>query len=341
MPVLRPRALATRRRRIAALAAGLALAAPMAFMPAWAADDTPVVGIRAGAFPDPGLVTGDIGVHDPAVVKTPAGGYLLVHTGENLVIKTSSDRTAWRNAGPVFPQGAPWTLPFTGGSRELWAPDITFVDGQFLLYYSASTFGSRNSAIFLATSRTGESGSWTDRGLVIRSSPADDFNAIDPNLVIDGGRRFLTFGSFSSGLKMIDLDAGTGLRSGTALRSIAGRGNGGAIEAPFLVKRGSFYYLFVSFDRCCIGARSTYRIMVGRSTSVTGPFTDRAGVAMTAGGGTEVLAGNGSFHGTGHQAVLADTDGDVLFYHFYADDDSSKLGINLLNYDAEGWPFVR
>jgi arabinan endo-1,5-alpha-L-arabinosidase len=62
---------------------------------------------------------------------------------------------------------------------------------------------------------------------------------------------------------------------------------------------------------------------------------------MTDGGGTEILAGHGSFHGTGHQTVLGDTDGDVLFYHFYADDDSSKLGINLLGYDAEGWPFVR
>jgi arabinan endo-1,5-alpha-L-arabinosidase len=318
----------------------------MALLPAWAATEEPAPApgaprILAGPFPGPGLVTGDIGVHDPEVVKKADGSYLLVHTGDNLVIKTSTDRTAWRNAGVVFPQGAPWTLEFTEGSRELWAPDITVVDGQFHLYYSASTFGSRNSAIFLATSPTGEPGTWTDRGLVIRSSPADDFNAIDPNLVIDGDRRFLAFGSFSSGLKMIDIDDRTGLRAGTALRSIAGRGDGGAIEAPTIVKNGDFHYLFVSFDRCCIGADSTYRIMVGRSTDVAGPYVDRAGTALTAGGGTEILAGHGSFHGTGHQAVLSDTDGDVLFYHFYADDDSSKLGINLLGYDAEGWPFVR
>jgi arabinan endo-1,5-alpha-L-arabinosidase len=331
-----------RRHRLAALTAGLALAVPMALVPAWAAVSGPdAPRTLAAAFPDPGSVTGDIGVHDPEVVKTADGRYLLVHTGDNLVIKASADRTAWQNAGAVFPQGAPWTLEFTGGSRELWAPDITFADGQFLLYYSASTFGSRNSAIFLATSPTGASGTWTDRGLVIRSGAADDFNAIDPSLVIDGDRRFLAFGSFSSGLKMIDIDNRTGLRSGDALRSIAGRGDGGAIEAPTIVRNGAFFYQFVSFDRCCNGADSTYRIMVGRSTTVTGPYVDRAGVAMTAGGGTEILAGHGSFHGTGHQTVLGDTDGDVLFYHFYADDDSSKLGINLLGYDADGWPFVR
>ena len=104
-----------------------------------------------------------------------------------------------------------------------------------------------------------------------------------------------------------------------------------------LHRRGDFYYLFASFDRCCQGAQSTYRIMVGRSTSVTGPFVDRNGVAMTAGGGTQILAGHGSIHGPGHQAVLTDTGGDVLVYHYYADDNSrparhqpARLGLGRL-----------
>lgn len=80
--------------------------------------------------------------------------------------------------------------------------------------------------------------------------------------------------------------------------------------------------------------------MVGRSTSVNGPYVDRNGVAMTSGGGTEILAGHGSFHGTGHQAVLADTDADVLFYHYYNDAGTALLGINLLAYDSESWPYV-
>jgi arabinan endo-1,5-alpha-L-arabinosidase len=295
----------------------------------------------AAAYPDPGPVTGDISVHDPTIVIRPTGGYLVAHTGDNIALKTSANRTAFRNAGAVFPNGAPWTTTYTGGSRNLWAPDLSYRNGQYLLYYSASTFGSNRSAIFLATSPSGNSGTWTDRGLVIESRTSDNFNAIDPNLVVDDqGRWWLSFGSFWSGIKMVALNPSTGKRADSTIRAIAGR-NGGAIEAPTIFKRGSYYYLYVSFDLCCRGASSTYRIMVGRSTSATGPFTDRNGVAMASGGGTEILAGHGSIHGPGHQAVIADNDSDILTYHYYANNGASRLGINLLAYDSAGWPYVR
>ncbi|GGK97470.1 hypothetical protein GCM10007964_44680 [Sphaerisporangium melleum] len=292
------------------------------------------------AYPGPGYVTGDIGVHDPEVAKRPDGSYLLAHTGDNIVLKTSTDRTTWRNAGVAFPGGVSWAHTYTNGSNTLWAPDITYVNGRYYMYYSASTFGSNRSGIFLATSTSGASGSWTNQGLVIESRSSDDWNAIDPNLVIDDqGRWWLDFGSFWSGIKMVQLDPATGKRLDTTIRAIAGRG-GGAIEAPFIYRRGGYYYQFVSFDACCRGASSTYRIMVGRSTSITGPYTDRNGTAMTSGGGTQLLAGHGSIHGPGHQAVLADTDGDILFYHYYADNGSSLLGINKLGWDSAGWPYV-
>jgi arabinan endo-1,5-alpha-L-arabinosidase len=301
--------------------------------------------VAAAAYPAPGHVTGSVTTHDPAVTKTPGGGYLLVQTGDNLVITTSTDRTAWRHAGVVWPNGAPWTTPYTGGGRNLWAPDITYRDGQYLLYYSASTFGSQRSAIFLATSPTGAQGSWTHRGLVIESSAAVSWNAIDPNLVVDrAGQWWLSFGSFWSGVRMIRLEAGTGLRSASdrTVHSLASRpaNVAGAVEAPFIHQRGGRYYLFVSFDRCCQGAASTYRVMVGRADSVTGPYLDRNGVRMTAGGGTEILAGQGPVHGPGHPAVLTDTDADALFYHYYTDSGAARLGINLLGWDAAGWPYV-
>ena len=292
------------------------------------------------SYPGPGAVSGATGTHDPTMVKTPAGTYIVAQTGNDIALTTSTDRTTFRAAGTVFPGGAPWTTTYTGGSRNLWAPDISYHNGRYYLYYSASTFGSNRSAIFLATSPTGASGSWTNEGLVIESRTSDTFNAIDPNLLVDdAGRWWLSFGSFWSGIKQVALDPATGKRSDSAVRGIAGR-NGGAIEAPFIARHGPYYYQWVSFDRCCQGAASTYRIMVGRSTSPTGPFTDRNGTPMTAGGGTQVLAGHGGIHGPGHQAVLTDTDGDVLVYHYYADNGASRLGINLIGYDAAGWPFV-
>jgi arabinan endo-1,5-alpha-L-arabinosidase len=298
----------------------------------------------AAVYPDPGRVTGSTGVHDPSVVKTQSGTYIVAATGDNLVLKTSTDRIAWRAAGVVWPNGAPWTTTYTAGSKTLWAPDISFHNGQFFLYYAASSFGSQHSGIFLATSPTGASGSWTNRGLVIESSSAVNYNAIDPNLIVDAqGQWWLAFGSFWTGIKLIRLDPATGLRStsDTAVRPLAQRSTAsGAVEAAFVFRHGGFYYLFVSFDLCCQGAKSTYRIMVGRSTSITGPYVDRAGVAMASGGGTEILAGHGSIHGPGHEAVTTDVDGDVLWYHYYADSGASFLGINRISWDPSAWPVV-
>ncbi|WP_312889468.1 arabinan endo-1,5-alpha-L-arabinosidase [Nocardiopsis aegyptia] len=174
----------------------------------------------------------------------------------------------------------------------------------------------------------------------MESFTSNDYNAIDPHLQVDAqGRWWMAFGSFWSGLKMVKIDPATGKRLDGTLYSIAGRG-GGAIEAPTLFHHDGWYYLFVSFDRCCDGADSTYRIMVGRSRDITGPYRDRNGTAMTSGGGTEILSGHGGIHGPGHQDVFADTDSDILAYHYYADDGTALLGVNRLGWDSSGWPYV-
>ncbi|KAG9256923.1 putative Arabinan endo-1,5-alpha-L-arabinosidase [Emericellopsis atlantica] len=294
-----------------------------------------------GQFVGPGVVTGDTFTHDPTVVKKPDGSYLMAFTADNVGLKTSTDRTAWHDAGAAFPNGAPWTTPYTKGDLNLWAPDISYRNGQYYLYYSASSFGSSVSAIFLATSPTGQSGSWTNQGLVIESNANSNYNCIDPNLVVDAqGRWWMTFGSFWSGIKMVALDPSTGKRSDNNLLSIAARpANGGELEAPYIHRKGNYYYLWLSFDRCCNGAASTYRTMVGRSTSVTGPYVDRNGVDMMNGGGTEMLRTHDAIYGPGHPAVFTDVDADVLVYHYYRPDGVAQIGINLLRYE-NGWPVI-
>jgi arabinan endo-1,5-alpha-L-arabinosidase len=294
----------------------------------------------AAAYPNPDVVTGDIGVHDPSMVKRPDGGYLVAYTGRDIPLKYSADRTAFHNTGSAFPNGVPWAHAYNNNSDDLWAPDVSYHNGQYYMYYAASTFGSNNSAIFLATSPSGDPGTWTNRGLVIASQTSDDYNAIDPNLSVDAkGHWWLSFGSFWSGIKMVPVNHITGMRTGKAIHSIAGR-NGGPIEASFVFRHGGYYYLYVSFDFCCRGAASTYRIMVGRSASVTGPYYDRNGVPMTSGGGTEILAGHGSIHGPGGEGVFTDTDHDILVYHYYADNGAPLLGLNKLGYDSADWPYV-
>ncbi|GAA2499683.1 arabinan endo-1,5-alpha-L-arabinosidase [Winogradskya humida] len=296
----------------------------------------------AATYPNPGVVTGSTFAHDPSMVKRPAGGYLLAYTAPGIGLKTSADRTAFADAGTAFPNGTPWADKYTGGDTNLWAPDISYRGGKYIMYYSASSFGKSVSGIFMASSTTGAAGSWTNQGLVIESTAASGFNAIDPNLVVtSSGEWWMTFGSFWSGIKMIKINPSSGKRADTTIRSIAERfTTDKAIEAPYVYEHGGYYYLFVAFDACCKGAASTYRTMVGRSKTITGPYVDRAGTAMTAGGGTEILASHGSVYGPGHPAVFADGTDSVLVYHYYTAAGDARLGINLLGFDSSAWPYA-
>ncbi|MDP9828099.1 beta-xylosidase [Kineosporia succinea] len=122
----------------------------------------------AAEYPGPGVVSGNTAVHDPSMVKGPDGTYLLAATAPGLALRTSTDRTRWTYTGLAFPNGsATWTDEYTGTSNgNLWAPDLSYRNGTFYLYYAASSFGKNKSAIFLATSTTGKPGSWTNQGKV-------------------------------------------------------------------------------------------------------------------------------------------------------------------------------
>lgn len=310
-----------------------------------------VPGVRAQPeYPDPDPVSGDIGVHDPSMIQLEDGSYAVFSTHEGLQMRTSEDSVDWSRAEPALPDGASWATEYTenGDPAALWAPDVSYHDGTYWLYYSASSFGSNHSAIGLATSETGQPGSFQDQGLVYSTDTGDDHNAIDPNLTVDAdGRWWLTFGSFWSGIKMIEIDPATGKRmaGNDTVHDIAQRtGDSTAIEAPVIVRNGDHYYLFVSFDKCCSGVDSTYRVMVGRSTDITGPYLDRNGTPMLDGGGTEILASHGDrVIGPGGQSVLRSDGGSRLVYHYYDGNANGAptLGLNSLEWDSEGWPHVR
>lgn len=318
----------TRRRTARALAA-LPAALLLALLPT-----------AASAYPNPGVVSGDIVVHDPSMARTPSGQYLLYSTHNGLELRTSGDRTAFSRSGSAFSSAPSWWSKYTSGT-DAWAPDVSYHNGTYYLYYAVSSFGSNTSAIGLATSSTGQAGSWSDKGTVYTSSSSSDYNAIDPNLFVDGsGSWWLSFGSWWTGIKMIRIDPSTGKQSGSdTTRYSLATTSSTAIEAPYVIKHGSYYYLFSSYDKCCAGTSSTYKIKVGRSSSVTGPYTDKSGVALMNGGGTPVLESHGRYIGPGGQSVLSDVDGDLLVYHYYDGNDNGtpKLGVNLLDWSS-GWP---
>lgn len=290
---------------------------------------------------------GDVsGVHDPCIARD-GKTYYVFSTHGGIHIRRSNDLKRWRYEGQVFEELPAWAREAVPGVRGLWAPDICRIDDEWRLYYSVSTFGRNRSAIGLATNPTLDRSSpnyrWEDRGVVVTSAPGrDDFNAIDPHVVLDvDGVPWLSFGSYWDGIKLCQLDRATGKRADDVLHSVASR-SGRAVEAPFIVRHGDFYYLFVSFDKCCDGVRSTYNIRVGRANHVTGPYKDRKGRAMADGGGTLVLEGQGRFRGPGHNAVLQDEDGNWLVHHFYDAEARGRptLQIRPLTWDAADWPIA-
>jgi arabinan endo-1,5-alpha-L-arabinosidase len=294
---------------------------------------------------------GDIrNVHDPSVIRE-GDTYYLFSTRAGIYIRCSKDLVRWTWCGDVFGHLPQWAVEDVPGLRSLWAPDISYFNGKYHLYYSASTFGSNRSSIGLATNPTLDPASarykWTDQGKVIGSRTSDDWNAIDPNVVLDAtGQPWLSFGSFWSGIKLRKLDPATGKLSSQdqLLYSLASRthtgGLPGAIEAPAIIRKNGYYYLFVSFDFCCRGKDSTYNIRVGRSRQVTGPYTDRSGKPMMEDGGTLIVAGAGRWRGPGHCAILQDSGGEKIVYHAYDADmnGTPTLRIKTLVWDKDGWP---
>lgn len=312
-------------------------------------------------------VTGDVAfTHDPSAIKAGKLWYVFATgrapDGGLLPVRTSDDLIHWKMAGHVFDSMPAWITQASPRTRDLWAPDISFEDGEYRLYYAYSLFGRNTSGIGLATNKTLDPKSpdfkWVDRGLVLASTTTDDFNAIDPNFVKDRhGKEWLVFGSFWSGIKMRELDPSTGklLASNPTKYSVASRQrhtprvspdaklppDTTAIEAPYIVRHGSFYYLFVSWDLCCRGLQSTYRVMVGRSKDVTGPYVDRDGVPMEDGGGTQVVAAGPQWVAAGGQSVLLQRGApDLLVFHAYARADGHPtLEVATISWQ-DGWPTV-
>ena len=285
-------------------------------------------------------------VHDPTLVKD-GDTYYVVATGQGISISCSKDMLNWDICGKVFSIYPEWVYREIKGITTLWAPDLVFWDGKWHLYYAASTFGSRRSAIGLATNVMLDQDSpdykWVDGGEVISTQPTDDYNAIDPNLVTDQDvQRWLVFGSFWSGIKMRKVDSATGKLSSddSMLYSLASRPGITAIEGAFITHHDDYYYLFASFDLCCKGVDSTYKIMVGRSNKITGPYVDRNGKAMMEGGGSLVYAGSDRWRGPGHNSIYIENRTYYMVYHSYDAKANGvpTLRIEALSWDSDGWP---
>jgi len=300
-----------------------------------------------------------VDIHDPAMAKE-GDTYYLYSSGPGITFYSSRDMKIWKLRGRVFPGDPAWARGVAGlFNGHVWAPDVIYHHGRYYLYYAVSSPGQNSSAIGVTINKTLDPDSpeykWEDHGIVLKSVPGRDlWNAIDPNIIVDeNGTPWMDFGSFWSGCKLVKLDASwTGLAEPQEWYSIAKRDRSvlvddsvpgpAEIEGPFLFKKGDYYYLFVSWGLCCRGKDSTYKIMVGRSKDLRGPYLDREGRSLVHGGGTLLLGGNKDWPGRGGGSAYTFDGKDYLVFHAYeaADNGLQKLKIAEINWDAMQWPVI-
>jgi arabinan endo-1,5-alpha-L-arabinosidase len=322
------------------------------------AGSTAAATAQEGTGPPPSgklAMTGDIGDFQPGVLDDPVhdptlfadrGTYYVFSTGVadpedpgGIFARRSTDTLAgeWESLGAIaLPE---WTLAYD--VHHLWAPHVVERAGVFHLYYSASSFGTNRSAIGHATTRTpGDLDSWVDHGPILTSEPGDDYNAIDPDVFRARGTWYIAFGSFWSGIKVQELqDMSTPVGPITSLASNP-VDPPNAIENPQIFQHGRYWYLTASWDFCCRGVDSTYKTVVGRSTSPTGPFVDRDRVPMTEGGGTLLLAGRGNQIGTGALDLLKDRGRLYAVHHYYDANTGGTIRMQIREVEWEdGWPY--
>ena len=299
---------------------------------------------------------GNDNCHDPSSIIKDGNRYWVFTTGRDIYAMYSTDLVNWQSGSrSVFNGTRPaWIAGRVPGfAGEYWAPECVFRNGKYYLYYSCSTFGSNVSAIGLATNVTLDPANpnynWVDQGEVVSSGSGSAINAIDPAVVTDAsGGLWMTYGSFFKGLGIIRLDGTTGKRSGTSFNWLAGnvdgagtRNNSGS-EAPYIVRNGSYYYLFINKGACCKGASSTYYIQIGRSTSITGPYVDKNGVDLNRNGGTTLIATSGNYVGPGHAGLFVEGGANYFTHHYYDANQSGRARLSVANmgWDGAAWPFI-
>lgn len=280
----------------------------------------------------------DYSLPDPSIIKGEDGYFYLYATEDirNLPIHRSKDLVNWEFLGTAFTDENRPDFEPNGG---IWAPDINKIGDKYVLYYSMSVWGGEwTCGIGCAVSDRPE-GPFKDCGMMFRSNGIKVQNSIDPFYIEDNGHKYLFWGSFR-GIYAIELsEDGLSLKSGSSPVQIAGT----AYEGTYIHKRGGYYYMFASIGSCCEGLKSTYTTVVGRSTSLFGPYLDKKGQSMMDNHHEILIHKNDSFVGTGHNSeIVSDNAGtDWLFYHAVsvANPDGRVLMLDKIGW-IDGWPSV-
>lgn len=280
---------------------------------------------------------------DPSVIRSTDGAFYLYGTEDtyNMPIYKSLDMVNWTFIGTAFTDQ---TRPYykDGSKASLWAPEIRYIKGKYVLFYSLATWGEQwLSTIGYAVAIKPE-GPFIPKGYVFTSQEIEVQNSIDQFYWEEDGKSYMLWGSFN-GLYIVELDIKDDLTI-TYKKSTKYKLAGNAYEGVNLWKRDGYFYLFASRGSCCNGVNSTYTTVVGRSQNLYGPYVNKNGEKMLDNKDELLIQGteDTSFRGTGHNSILIEDDEKEtwIYYHAYYNAEGGRsIQLDKVKW-KDGWPYI-
>nr|WP_315158845.1 family 43 glycosylhydrolase [uncultured Flavobacterium sp.] len=277
---------------------------------------------------------------DPTVILGKDGFFYLYATEDvrNVPILRSKNLVSWTKVGTAFTESTRPNFEPNGG---IWAPDINLINDKYVLYYSMSVWGGEQTCGIGLAIADSPIGPFVDKGKLFRSNEIGVTNSIDPFYIEDNGIKYLVWGSFR-GIYAIELASdGLTVKEGASKIQVAGT----AFEGTYIIKKNNYYYLFASVGSCCEGLNSTYKTVVGRSSTLFGNYVNKAGKSMMDNEYEVVINKNSRFVGTGHNSeIIEDKEGKTWFLYHGVDVQNPNGRVLLLDevkWDNDGWPFVQ
>ncbi|SEN17177.1 Glycosyl hydrolases family 43 [Stigmatella aurantiaca] len=268
---------------------------------------------------------------DPGVIFD-GGKYIAVCTSggaaNGFPIRTSSDLVTWTHAGYIFPSGSKpsWT------SSDFWAPEIHRVGSRYIAYYTArATNGVLSIGAATAPSPLGP---FTDLGRPLIQDTK--MGMIDATFFTDtAGTKYLVWKADGNAVGQKTPIYGQALSAdglslvGTRQTLITNDRSweGGVVEAPWVVAKDGYYYLFYSGNAYYNG---TYAIGVARATSPLGPYTKAS---------APILKTVPGWEGPGHGSVITAPSGtSVMVYHAWNSAHTARVMLVDAIVWSNGWP---
>lgn len=284
---------------------------------------------------------------DPTVIRTEDGFYLYATQTDKywVPIYFSKDLVNWEFKRTAFRNA---TKPQIPGGGAFWAPEIRHINGKYVLYFSWAKWGDGDASYTAVATSDSPLGDFVNSKELLAK---EDFgsNCIDQFYYEEDNKKYMFVGSFN-GIYVTELtDDGLSVKRNengtpTLKKQVCGK----AFEGTNIYKKNGYYYLFASINNCCDGERSRYKVVVGRSQDLLGPYLDKSGKDMINNAWELVLEGDGQkFFGPGHNSIIVQDDAgtDWMIYHSYVKENGEvggRLGmLDRVLWTEDGWPYIK